>query len=1090
MFSGKIQRFVSATGVALVLSVSLSAASVVRGPYLQLGTPSSMTIMWRTDSSVNSKVQYGLSPGNLNQFKQSLTNATDHELTIDSLQAETKYYYSVGTTSDVLAGGDASHYFVTSPPAGTPRPTRIWVLGDSGTADDRPKAVRDAFYNYTGSLNPHLLMMLGDNAYDDGTDTEYQEAVFDVYPATLRNTPTWSTLGNHDGHTADSASQSGPYYDVFTLPTAGEAGGGASGTDAYYSFDYGNIHFICLESYETDRSPSGAMLTWASNDIGMTTQEWIIAFWHHPPYSKGSHNSDSAGEDRMIDMRENALPILESMGVDLVLTGHSHAYERSFLLDGHYGFSTTLTAAMKKDDGDGREDGDGAYEKLLGFGEPNEGAVYAVAGSSGKVSSNGNLNHPAMFISVREMGSMILDVYGNRLDATFLDSTGTVEDYFTLTKGLDTLAPMIFHTEAVDAVTVSVKFAEPVIQAGAENVSNYAVDKGVAVTGAVLQGDGRTVHLTTDPLSPGVTFLLTVNNILDLAANAIAADSQDSFLYEEIFTVRFQDGLHPSPSYLGTRDTYISENNVNSNYGTSGVLLADGSDPSGLDKRTLLYWDLATQLPPNAVIQAASITIDATNPGGVYRIYDVLQPWEEDEATWNIYATSSSWETAGVDGSTDRGSDVLGVVSTSGTGSLTVQLNAAGVAVVQGWVDGSQANRGLLVADDSSTNGLDFLSREDATPSSRPLLRVDYSSICEDSFQLAAGEWKQISLACDPGAAASLEAVFGDDLSGTYKTDWAVFRREHHATDPGLDHHVAVELGEDLEVGEGYWIKTLLASQVAGSEGVYNVPVEVELAQGAAGRYSLVGHPFEYEVCWSDVEVIKGAATLTLDQADAQGVISRIGYKWTGASYAAFNGQTPGLEGTLVPFDGFWVKAYEAQPLEIVSLRIPAGGNCGAPAETLSESVALRKGKKKKERADWFVRLIAESGSLSDEHNVLGQLADSVEGLDSHDLPELAAFSAPYLSIVFPQDDWGSESGDYTSDFHSLNKKAKDSWYFEVASSEIGETVTLRWEADEVHLKRTFLLDAATGKRFKVKPGGSYSFTVESEREGFYWLVK
>ncbi len=50
--------------------------------------------------------------------------------------------------------------------------------------------------------------------------------------------------------------------------------------------------------------------------------------------------------------------------------------------------------------------------------------------------------------------------------------------------------------------------------------------------------------------------------------------------------------------------------------------------------------------------------------------------------------------------------------------------------------------------------------------------------------------------------------------------------------------------------------------------------------------------------------------------------------------------------------------------------------------------------------------------------------------------------------------------------------------------------MTLRWEADEVHLKRTFLLDAATGKRFKVKPGGSYSFTVESEREGFYWLVK
>ena len=783
MFSASVQRrLISVIGVASVLTVALSAASLTRGPYLQLGTPVSMTIMWRTGGNTDSEVRYGSSPDNLTQVIESTTMTTDHEMTVAGLQAETKYYYSVGTTSEVLAGGDALHYFVTSPLAGTPRPTRIWVLGDSGTADANAVAVKEAFYNYTGNRHPQLLMMLGDNAYNDGTDAEYQVVVFDMYPSTLRNTPTWPTLGNHEGHTADSASETGPYYDVFKLPMAAEAGGLASGPEVYYSFDYGNIHFICLESYETDRSPSGAMLTWAENDIMATTREWIIAFWHHPPYTKGSHNSDTEGQ--LIDMRENALPMLESWGVDLVLTGHSHAYERSFLLDGHYGLSTTLTAAMKKDDGDGREDGDGAYEKPIGWGEANEGAVYAVAGSSGKVSGSGNLDHPAMYISVRELGSMILDVYGNRLDATFLDSTGTVEDYFTLTKGLDTLAPVILQTEAVDALTVSVEFAEPVIQAGAENASNYAINKGVMVTGAALQGDGRTVLLSTDALSSGVTFLLTANNILDLAANAIAADSQDSFLYEEIFTVRFQDGVHPSPSYLGTRDTYISENNVNSNYGTSGVLLADGSDPSGLDKRTLLYWDLATQLPPNAVIQAASITIDATNPGGVYRIYDVLQPWEEDEATWNIYATSSSWETAGVDGSTDRGSDVLGVVSMSGTGSLTVQLNAAGVAVVQGWVDGSQANRGLLVADDSSTNGLDFLSREDATPSSRLLLRVDYSSTCEDSFQLTAGKWKQISLACDPGAAASLEAVFGDDLSGTYKTDWFVFRREHHATDP------------------------------------------------------------------------------------------------------------------------------------------------------------------------------------------------------------------------------------------------------------------------------------------------------------------
>ena len=125
--------------------------------------------------------------------------------------------------------------------------------------------------------------------------------------------------GNHDGYTADSASQTGPYYDIFSLPRPGEAGGLASGTEAYYSFDYANIHFICLESFETNRSTSGPMLTWLRNDLASTTQPWIVAFFHHPPYSKGSHDSDT--EIELKEMRQNALPILENAGVDLVLSG-------------------------------------------------------------------------------------------------------------------------------------------------------------------------------------------------------------------------------------------------------------------------------------------------------------------------------------------------------------------------------------------------------------------------------------------------------------------------------------------------------------------------------------------------------------------------------------------------------------------------------------------------------------------------------------------------------------------------------------------------------------------------------------------------
>ena len=103
------------------------------------------------------------------------------------------------------------------------------------------------------------------------------------------------------------------------------------------------------------------MLTWLQNDLASTTQPWVIAFFHHPPYSKGSHDSDTDIE--LKEMRQNALPILENAGVDLVLSGHSHSYERSFLIDGHYGTSSTFTSAMKKNGGSGREDGTGAYRK-------------------------------------------------------------------------------------------------------------------------------------------------------------------------------------------------------------------------------------------------------------------------------------------------------------------------------------------------------------------------------------------------------------------------------------------------------------------------------------------------------------------------------------------------------------------------------------------------------------------------------------------------------------------------------------------------------------------------------------------------------
>jgi len=415
----------------LELTASSSAAAVVRGPYLQVATPNSIVVRWRTDAGTDSVVRYGTNAANLDLQAALGGDTTEHEVELPALAPDTHYYYSVGTGAGPLAG-DASYTFRTPPPVGTALPTRIWVLGDSGTANANAASVRDAFLSFTGTRGTDLWLMLGDNAYSDGTDAQFQAAVFDMYPSVLRSASLWPTLGNHDGHTADSATESGPYYNIFTLPRQGEAGGAPSGTEAYYSFDYANLHFICLDSYETNRSPGSAMLTWLEDDLLATTADWVIAFWHHPPYSKGSHDSDS--DATMSEMRANVLPILEAYGVDLVLTGHSHSYERSYLVDQHYGTSGTLQPWMILDGGDGRSAGDGAYQKPTPGSTPHEGAVYAVAGSSGQTSS-GPLNHPVMYISLLQLGSLVLDVDGTALSAKFVNGSGQVTDSFEIHKG-------------------------------------------------------------------------------------------------------------------------------------------------------------------------------------------------------------------------------------------------------------------------------------------------------------------------------------------------------------------------------------------------------------------------------------------------------------------------------------------------------------------------------------------------------------------------------------------------------------------------------------------------------------------------------
>jgi acid phosphatase type 7 len=467
---------------AFLLFAPPADAALTRGPYLQNASPNAITIRWRTDTATSSRAWVGAVPGGTFVVASSAALTTEHELRLTGLVPETTYYYAVGSAAGRLPGADASWHFVTPPTAGAAvGRTRIWVLGDSGTPSAGQARVRDAYFAWTGERRTDVWLMLGDNAYESGTDSEFQAGLFDPYASFLRGHSLWSTRGNHDDPHSGVAND---YYELFTLPTAGEAGGVPSATEAWYSFDHGDIHFICLDSQESSRDPGSPMLTWLAADLAATQRTWVIAFWHNAPYSKGSHDSDD--DTRGTEMRENVMPILEQYGVDLVLSGHSHSYERTYLIDGHYGFSSTLQSSMILDSGDGSVAGDGDYRKPGGSPGAHQGTVAIVAGGSSTLEA-GDLDHPAMARSLAALGSLVIDVNGSLLEAVYLDDLGAVRDRFAIRKGT------VVDTGASAAAALRLRARSPVGRGPVD--FSYALPGPGPATLTLLDATGRRVRV-------------------------------------------------------------------------------------------------------------------------------------------------------------------------------------------------------------------------------------------------------------------------------------------------------------------------------------------------------------------------------------------------------------------------------------------------------------------------------------------------------------------------------------------------------------------------------------------------------------------
>lgn len=425
-------------------------STLVRGPYLQVATDSTIMVRWRTDVSCRSRVRYGAAAGKLDHFADDSVLTTEHLVKLHQLTPHTRYYYSIGSFNDTLQQG-ADNYFYTLPEAGKESFYRIGVFGDCGNNSVNQRNVKNEFIKYLGENYMDAWILLGDNAYYNGTDAEFQAKFFNIYKDDLlKKYPLYPTPGNHDYHDVDfpaatemaQKTHAIDYYKNFSMPVNGEAGGVASGTQAFYSFDIGNVHLLSLDSYGKEANEYrlydtlGPQVQWVKKDLeANTNKSWVVAYWHHPPYTMGSHNSDE--ETELVKIRENFIRILERYGVDLVLCGHSHVYERSRLMKDNFGMETTFDSARHNVSSstalfDGSENSCPYIKDAVN----GAGTVYVVSGSAGQLGGmEKSFPHDAMFYSnAKDGGAAILEVQGNRLDLKWICADGVERDHFTMMK--------------------------------------------------------------------------------------------------------------------------------------------------------------------------------------------------------------------------------------------------------------------------------------------------------------------------------------------------------------------------------------------------------------------------------------------------------------------------------------------------------------------------------------------------------------------------------------------------------------------------------------------------------------------------------
>ena len=321
---------------------------IVIGPYVQPADgplDEKLRVVWWTDEPGPAQLQYRAKGA-----KGFGTSLADDKL-LEGLHrhvaavSDTDNVGSIDVMAEVTVGSErysSSIIRLNFPGSDEGKAFRFAALGDTGAGTAAEKKIVQQLMG----RNPELLVITGDVVYDSGEFTEYKKRFFPYYGDLMETVPILPVMGNHD--TGNPAHMGRPFCEVWTPPAnmatlAGHNppytvlkrrannGAGPVSDDQQairnFSTDARDCHFVGLDSTADHDTIRDFIVPWLKDDLAKAKKngaKWIIAFWHHPPYTHGGYRDNSL---QWGDIRELILPVIRKAGVQLVLNGHDHGYQ-------------------------------------------------------------------------------------------------------------------------------------------------------------------------------------------------------------------------------------------------------------------------------------------------------------------------------------------------------------------------------------------------------------------------------------------------------------------------------------------------------------------------------------------------------------------------------------------------------------------------------------------------------------------------------------------------------------------------------------------------------------------------------------------